>query len=156
MTLHRNKKITLVLVVVIVAIQFVQPARNKNAGEMPSDFTVMYVVPENVKTVLQTACYDCHSNNTNYPWYASIQPLGWIMAGHIKNGKAELNFSGFGGYTNRKQITKLKEMANQVKDNAMPLPSYKLLHTNARLSAADKALVVHWLMAQADTLSTNQ
>ena len=74
------------------------------------------------------------------------------MARHIKNGKEKLNFSGFGNNTKRKQISKLKEMVNQVKDNEMPLLSYKLMHRKARLSAQDKTMLTEWLTTTADSL----
>ena len=90
------KKIALVLVIVFVAIQFIQPAHNKSGQVLPTDFTIVYTVPPNVQTILQNACTDCHSNNTSYPWYSNIQPMAWIMKRHIDNGKEKLNFSEFG------------------------------------------------------------
>ena len=56
-------------------------------------------MPDSVKVILQNACYDCHSNNTRYPWYVNIQPVGWWMSGHIADARDGLNFSEFGGYT---------------------------------------------------------
>ena len=153
-TMGRIKKILLGTVIVFIAIQFIQPARNKSGQVLPTDFAKIYVVPNNIQSILQNACYDCHSNNTNYPWYSNIQPMAWVMAGHIKNGKEKLNFSGFGGNTTRKQISKLKEMLNQVKDNEMPLWSYKLMHKNARLTQSETTLLMDWMQKKADSLST--
>ncbi|MES2005506.1 heme-binding domain-containing protein [Sediminibacterium roseum] len=149
----RNKKIILFVAVVLIAIQFIQPAHNINGQVSPGDFGKIYSVPVNVQTSLQVACYDCHSNNTRYPWYANIQPPGWMMARHIKNGKAKLNFSEFGSYTGRRQISKLKGIATQIKDGDMPLSSYTLIHKNAILSAADKNLIIEWVYKTADSLS---
>src|SRR5437867_1034567 len=104
-----RKKIALGLAISFVAIQFIQPARNKNNETSENDITMKYRVPGNVLTVLQTSCYDCHSNNTNYPWYSRIQPFGWFLERHIKKGKAELNFSEFNSYTTRRTISKLRE-----------------------------------------------
>lgn len=89
----RIKKILLGILVVIIAIQFIQPARNKSARVLPTDVSKIYNVPENVQAILKRSCYDCHSNNTIYPWYSWIQPAGWWLASHIKRGKEELNFS---------------------------------------------------------------
>ncbi len=153
--MSRNKKIALAVCIIFIALQFIQPAHNKNGLVLPTDFTKVYNAPENVQSILLNACYDCHSNNTNYPWYSNIQPMAWIMARHISNGKEKLNFSDFGSNTNRKQISKLKEIANQIKDNEMPITSYKFMHKNAVLSQEEKTLLINWMQATADSLSVN-
>lgn len=148
------KKILLVLLILFIAIQFIQPAHNKSGQVLPTDFAKIFVVPNNVQILLQNACYDCHSNNTSYPWYSKIQPMAWLMASHIKNGKAKLNFSDFGSNSNRKQITKLKEIANQIKDDEMPISSYKAMHKKANLTKEEKSLIMYWMNKTADSLST--
>lgn len=153
--MSRIKKILLALLVVFIAIQFIQPAHNKTVQVLPTDFVKVFTVPNNVQSVLQAACYDCHSNNTNYPWYSKIQPMAWMMARHINNGKDKLNFSDFGSYTSRRQISKLKGIANQIKDDEMPLSSYKWMHKNARLSKEQKNLIIDWMNKTADSLSAN-
>lgn len=140
------------LLLIFIAIQFVHPEENKSGEEQPNDFAKVFAVSGDVQSILQNACYDCHSNNTKYPWYANVQPLGWMLARHINNGKAELNFSSFGSNSQRKQISKLKAVANQVKDDEMPLSSYKLMHNKARLSPQDKKLITEWFTAMADSL----
>lgn len=110
------KKILLVLLIAFIAIQFIQPARNKSVQVLATDISKTVPVSENVKTILQTSCYDCHSNYTNYPWYNYVQPTAWILANHIKHGKKDLNFSDFGSYPTRKQQSKLKAIADQIKD----------------------------------------
>ena len=98
--MSRIKKILLALLGVFIAIQFIQPAHNKSVQVVPADFSEIYTVPVNIQFGLQNTCYDCHSNNTVYPWYSNIQPIAWMMSRHIKNGKDKLNFSDFGSYTN--------------------------------------------------------
>ena len=149
------KKILLSLLMVLILIQFIQPARNKSSELSSTDIKKTFSIPENVQLVLQIACYDCHSNNTNYPWYSKIQPFGWLLAKHIKNGKAELNFNEFSSYSLRRQISKLTGIGNSVKDGTMPLTSYILIHKNARLSNEDKALLIGWAMSTKDSLSAN-
>src|SRR5947207_1794491 len=151
----RKTRILLILLVVATIIQFIQPAHNKSMQVLPTDFAVMYKPTHQVQQILQNACYDCHSNNTNYPWYSNIQPFAWIMASHINNGKEKLNFSEFGNNTTRKQISKLKEISNQLKDDEMPITSYKLMHKNANLSQDEKILLMNWLQTKADSLSAN-
>lgn len=148
------KKLVLSLLILFIVIQFIQPARNKNGQVLPSDITKMYSLPENVQSVFKTACYDCHSNNTNYPLYVHIQPIGWIMAWHIKNGKENLNFSEFGSYSKRKQFNKLRAIETSIKEGSMPISSYTLMHSNARLGREDKKLITDWVSITKDSLST--
>ena len=151
--MSRVKKILLVLLIVIIAIQFIQPAGNESGQVLPTDIAKVYNIPDQVQTVLKNACYDCHSNNTNYPWYANIQPVGWMLARHIKNGKAELNFNEFGSYSIRKQKNKLNSIANSLKDGTMPLSSYTLIHKNARLTKDENALIINWANNAMDSLA---
>ena len=148
-----KKKILVGLLVGFAVIQFIQPARNTSNNVLPADIQKIYVVPDTVSTVLQISCYDCHSNNTHYPWYSFIQPAAWLMASHIKEGKANLNFSEFGTYSKRKQQSKLQAMINSINDNTMPVSSYTMLHKKAILSVKSKALLLDWIQATKDSLS---
>jgi len=141
---------------VLILIQFFQPARNKSSELSSTDIKKTFSIRGNVQLILKISCYDCHSNNTNYPWYSRIQPFGWLLAKHIKNGKAELNFNEFSSYSLRRQISKLNGIGNSVKDGTMPLNSYTMIHKNARLSKEDKALLIDWAMSTKDSLSQNR
>lgn len=147
------KKILLGLLAIIIIIQFFQPARNKNGQAMPNDISKIVVVPADVQGILKKACYDCHSNNTAYPWYTSIQPINSFMNNHIQSGKEKLNFNEFGTYTSRRQLSKLRAIENSLKDGTMPLSSYTLIHRNAVLSTMEKSLLVSWLQNSKDSLN---
>lgn len=153
--MNLKTKIALFFLVGFIAIQFFQPARNNAERVLPTDIQKIYPVPKQVMNVLRTSCYDCHSNKTNYPWYTSIQPVGWILASHIKSGKSNLNFSEFGAYSNRKQQSKLRAIINSVNDDTMPLDSYLEIHVNAKLSAQSKAVLIDWFKTTKDSLSLN-
>lgn len=153
--MSKAKWVLLSLLVVFIAIQFIRPARNKSEDQLSPDFVKQYAVPEQVQNILHTACYDCHSNNTYYPWYANIQPAAWIMASHIKRGKQRLNFSEYGNLSRRKQASRMREIINQVKDNEMPLSSYKWLHKDARLSRDQREQLMNWLEQTADSISAD-
>jgi hypothetical protein len=150
------KKIAIVIIAGLLIIQFFRPARNRSNKILETDITKTYVIPATVEQVLKTSCYDCHSNNTNYPWYANIQPFGWLLANHIREGKAELNFSEFGSYTSRRQKSKLKGIENSIKDGSMPLESYTLMHREAFLSKEEKALLLDWSMKVRDNLTLKE
>lgn len=148
-----TKKILFAIGIIIIAIQFIQPAHNKSGQLTATDISKIIHIPVDVQLVLKNACLDCHSNNTHYPWYSNIEPMGWLMASHIKQGKEELNFSEFGSYSNRRQLSKLNGIANSIKDDIMPLSSYKLMHKNAALSEKEKTLVINWAQQAKDNLS---
>jgi len=139
------KIIGLVLLVVLVGLQFFPARSNQNTIVPSTDFVKTYKVSERVTQMLHTSCYNCHSNNTDYPWYSKVQPVGWYLENHINKGKEELNFSEFGSYSGRKQQSKLTSMISQVEDDKMPLPSYTFIHREARLSAEDKNNLVDYL-----------
>src|SRR5450759_5035202 len=132
------KKILLVSGILFIALQFIRPVHNKSGKILITDISNVVAIPDTVLSLLKNACYDCHSNNTDYPWYTDIQPMGWLMAHHIKQAKSQLNFSEFGTYSQRKQLSKLDGIANSIRDNIMPLSSYKMMHKNAQFSTNEK------------------
>ena len=117
-----------------------------------NDITKAMPVPDDIQTILKTSCYDCHSNNTLYPWYASIQPVAWWLNDHIEEGKKEINFNEFAGYSLRRQYKKLGEIIKQLKEDEMPLESYRLIHRNAVLSEPKKLSLSNWAQALRDTM----
>ena len=139
-----KKKIVLVLIVLLVVIQFIRPGRNGSVTASTNEISGYYSVPDTVAGILKRSCYNCHSNNTSYPWYTNIQPVGWWMQHHVNEGKDELNFSEFGGYTAKRQHHKMEEIAEQVKKGEMPLNSYLWVHTDARLSESEKEILIAW------------
>ena len=148
------KKILIIGFVIFLLMQLYQPARNESyEQELTANFTKMYDVPKNVETILRTSCYDCHSNNTNYPLYSYIQPARFFMEEHIKDGKKDLNFNEFGKYSKRKQENKLEAIIKQIKSDEMPLASYTLLHKNAIVTPAQKEEVINWINKTKDSLS---
>ena len=151
--MSRTKKILLVLMLVFIAMQFIRPAPNSSNTVQQADMVTHFNVPANVAGVLKTSCYDCHSNNTSYPWYSNIQPVGWLLAKHVKDGKEELNFDEFTTYSKRRQFSKLKSIQNSIKDGSMPLTSYTLIHKDAKLSDENKALLLRWTSKTIDSLS---
>lgn len=140
----RGNKIFLALGILFLAGQAIQPTKNKGALNAPTDIAQVINVPDTVAVMLKKSCYDCHSNNTVYPWYDNIFPANWWVAEHIREGKRELNFSKFGEYNDRKQAKKLEEISDQIKDGAMPLKSYLFLHDGARLNEQQQKMLTDW------------
>jgi hypothetical protein len=117
-----------------------------------TDFLLVNNPPENISTLLKESCYDCHSNNTEYPWYNKMQPAAWFLEEHIKEGKAELNFNEWENYSDRRKNSKLKSIINQIKDDEMPLSSYTLFHRDAILSDAEKKTLIDYMTKIKDSL----
>jgi len=138
------KKTLIVLLIAFIVIQFFRPEKNLSAAVTADDITVLYPMPDSVQQVLAKACYDCHSNNTRYPWYFNIQPAAWFMADHVVDGKKELNFSEFGKRPLAKRAKKLKKLAKEVQEGGMPLDSYTWIHRDAVLTEAEKNTIINW------------
>ena len=147
------KKILLISGILFIALQFIRPVHNKSGQILTTDISKMAAISDSVLSILKNGCYDCHSNNTYYPWYSNIQPMGWLMAYHIKKAKSQLNFSDFGSYSQRRQLSKLDGIANSIRDDIMPLSSYKWMHKNAQLNKYEKTLLINWVLQARDSLS---
>lgn len=149
-----KKKIFIGLAILLLVIQFIRP--EKNSGEMygANDITHSVDVPAEVKGILEKACNDCHSNKTNYPWYTNIQPFGWWIAHHVDEGVHEINFSEFNTYKLRRKLHKLEELAEQVKEGEMPMDSYTWMHSEAKLTDAEKQTLITWALNSKALLDT--
>lgn len=138
------KKILYVLLAALVIIQFIRPSKNQSTGSNAYEINTKFIMPADVKAVMEIACYDCHSNNTRYPWYANVQPVAWWLQGHIIDGKKELNFSEFTIYAPKKQYRKFKEIKEMISTGEMPLESYTWIHKNAVLSKEQATAITEW------------
>ncbi len=138
--MSKKKKFLIILLIILVVIQFFRPTRNEGIADGPNSM----IVPENVKTILQTSCYVCHSNHTEYPWYTNVQPVGWWMTNHVNEAKREINFSEFNTYKLKRKIKKMKEIREQLEEDEMPLSSYTLIHGNAKLSSEQRDILLKW------------
>lgn len=145
--LRKPKHIAIILIAILLVIQLVPT--NKNTGEAfgNNDITHSVAVPEEIKNILVTSCYDCHSDFTNHMWYESIQPIGWWIHHHIDDGKRHLNFSQFNTYKDKKKAHKLEELSEMVSSGEMPMSSYTLVHGNAKLSAEQQKALIDWANA---------
>lgn len=148
------RNIAIGLVVVLVIIQFFRPARN-TSNEAGNDITKKYVIPDTVQAILKSSCYDCHSNHTEYPWYANIQPVAWWLQHHVDEGKDELNFNTFAAYRIGRQYNKLDKITKEINKGDMPLTSYTLIHRYAVLDEGQKKLVSDWADAIHDSIKAS-
>ncbi len=139
-----KKKLIIIIGSLFLILQLFPISRNQSK-EYSKDISTIEKITPDVKNILQSSCYDCHSNNSIYPIYASIQPIAWWLQHHIDEGKEELNFSEFAGYSPRRRFHKLEEIKEQIVENEMPLYSYTIVHTQAKLSEQQKSILINWV-----------
>lgn len=145
------KKLLIGIAILVLVAQLIRP--EKNISTVPpgkEDFLVSLGAPPEIRQTFQTACYDCHSSNTRYPWYAEIQPFGWWLKRHVDDGKTEFNFSAFGTYTAKRQKSKLEAISDVIGDRSMPLKSYTWIHRDAIFTDEQIKKLQAWLEAAQD------
>lgn len=150
------KYIILGLIALLVIIQFI--ARPEKISEPLSDDDIGIVLNVNAEMMgfLKDACYDCHSNQPKYPWYASVAPISWSIADHIEHGRGELNFSEWGTYSKRKADHKLEEMFEEVEEKHMPLSSYLSMHPEAEITPEKLQMLKAWVEAERTKLAESE
>ncbi len=148
--MSRRLKITGIgLIVLLVVLQFFHPERNSAPVDPEQDMLTVIAPPEHIANLLRDACYDCHSNQTLYPWYQKISPVSWYLNRHIKKGKKDLNYSEYGGMDKADRIGLLVETCDVLDAGTMPLQSYLLFHQEARLTQEERELLCNWTEEEA-------
>ena len=138
--------------ILLIAAQFVRPEKTNPASDVSKAIQSHIEMEPAVSDVLGRACYDCHSNATEWPWYSKVAPVSWFLVSHVNDGRRHLNFSEWAGYDRSKALRKLHEIDEEVSSKAMPLSSYTFLHPEARLSEQERALVSEWAKAEGKRL----
>lgn len=136
-----------------LASQAFRPDRRNPASDPALAITAQLNVPADVRAILQRSCYDCHSNNTVWPWYTEVSPVSWLVADDVKEGRRHMNFSEWGSYRQAIRVAKLDMIVSEVDKGEMPLRKYLLIHGDASLSEADRDLLCAWAGAVSDSLT---
>jgi heme-binding protein len=138
------KKIPVALLVILMVIQFFRIDKTNPPARQETDFIYNTHPSPGIGNILKTSCYDCHSYQTVYPWYANVAPISWWLKNHINEGRHHLNFSEWTNYSSKKTDHKLEECVEMIQEGEMPLYSYTLLHRNAVLNAEQQHALVVW------------
>ncbi|KFF10118.1 heme-binding domain-containing protein [Chryseobacterium soli] len=146
------KKIIVIVLVAFIMIQFF-PIDKTNPPATPGmDFLRIKDTPPEIAKIISTSCYDCHSNETKYPWYSSIAPSSWFLKNHVVEGRKHLNFSTFAVYEPKRQAHKLEECIEMIEKKEMPLESYYIGHQDAKLTDQQRLeLVAYFKKVKEDT-----
>ena len=134
----------LVLSILFIGAQAIRPDKTNPTVVTADTMPARLHVPPGVETVLRRACYDCHSHQTQWPWYSHIAPASWLLIDHVNDGRRHLNFSAWAQYDAKKAGRKLEEICEEIEAGAMPLRSYLALHPRARLSAQEVQALCDW------------
>ena len=140
----KRKKILLSILGLFIIAQLIPVDRSIPEIQPEQDFLHLVDAPQPMANLIKSACYDCHSYHTSYPWYANIAPASFFLQGHINGGREEMNFSEWGTFSKEKKQHKLEECAEMVRDGKMPMKSYTNLHPEARLTDIQKESLVQW------------
>lgn len=137
-----KKRIFIILLALLVIGQFIKPNRTVPDVDPNGTFQAKKLVNENVQNLLEGACYDCHSNDSTYPWYADIAPVSWWLQGHINGGRDQLNFSIWNSYSTQRQAIKIEEIIEVMEDQRMPLATYALMHKAGRIDKEEAQQII--------------
>ncbi len=111
------------------------------------------VAEQSVKPLLRRSCYNCHSNETAWPWYSNVAPVSWLVASDVKEARRHLNFSEWGTYSAEKQHSRLMGIADEIKDGGMPLWYYSAVHPDSRLTGLEREKIINWTAAALDAVN---
>lgn len=138
------KHIIIGLVILFVVMQFFRIDKTNPQSDPADDFIAHTDPPTGTAIQIKESCYDCHSNNTRYPWYADVAPASWIIGSHIEDGRKHLNFSEWGKYDKERRKHKLDEIVEEVEEGNMPMSGYVLIHGDAELTGEQKESFINW------------
>ena len=138
------KRFFILALLALVVIQFIRPEKNDGDYRSLDAFTAETNPSNEVVAIFKSACFDCHSDHTRYPWYAQVAPISFWLDDHIEHGKGHLNFSEWGSYSPKRKDHKLEEVIEMVEEKEMPLPSYTWTHKDAILDEAQIAALINW------------
>ena len=139
------KIVGIIVVTIAVILQLFPSKLPETNNNNPNDFLANNQIPDSIALLLKNGCYDCHSNETKYPWYSNVKPAAWLLARDTKVGREHLNLSEWESLSLRKKLKVLNEMSDEVKAKEMPLAPYMLIHKNARFTDSERRQLIQWI-----------
>ena len=129
-----KSKIIKILLAVFILIQFIRIDKTNPKVDQAQDFISIYKPSESIAKTLKSSCYDCHSNESKYPWFSNIAPVSWMVKHHIDEGREELNFSEWGTFLTKRKLKKIEEIIEEVEAGEMPMKPYVIMHNDTKIS----------------------
>lgn len=137
-----KRKLLLACLLAVLLIQLIRPERTAEPLDPLNDLIAVTKPSAEVEAILRMACYDCHSGQPRYPWYANVAPISWWLQHHVNEGREHFDVSSWGKASVKKRDHKVKEAVEMLEEGEMPLPSYTWTHADARLSEAQRATLM--------------
>jgi hypothetical protein len=134
-------------------IQFLGPGKTNPPVENSQTLTVQLEVTPKVKNIIERACQNCHSYETQWPWYSNVAPVSWFVIDHVNHARREMDLSNWAQYDRNKMIHKLEEMCELVEQGEMPLSPYLWMHDEAYLAVEDVNILCEWSTAERKRLA---
>jgi len=150
------KLLALVIIALVILIQLYRPERYTTEEITSDHITKVLKVPDNVQSIFKRSCYDCHSNQTRWPWYSGVAPVSWFVISDVSRGRSKMNFSEWGKYSKDKQSIKLDNICDEITDGEMPLKQYLYIHKEAVLSKEDKNILCNWSKEESKKLDDDE
>lgn len=144
-----KSKIIKILLVVFIAMQAFRIDKTNPQAAKELDFISINKPSKDIAKVLKASCYDCHSNESTYPWYSNVAPVSWFLKHHIDEAREELNFSEWGNFSEKRKAKKLEEITEEVEEGEMPMTSYLLMHSEAKMSDVQREAFVTYFKSLA-------
>ena len=148
----KKKIIWSIVLLMIIVPQFIPVEKPEINEDVSNDLIAANEIPENISNLLKTSCYDCHSNQTVYPWYSNVAPVSWLVIRDVKEGRKELNFSDWETISKLDKAKILDDIAEEVEGGDMPMPIYFITHSDAKLSDKDRKDISSWAETFAEEL----
>lgn len=138
----------ILLIAAFVVLQFIGIEKTNPEFDSSGDFIVMENPPADIAQVLRSACYDCHSNQTVWPWYSNIAPISWMLEEHVVDGRDNLNLNYWSEFDVEDRAYVIEEMIEEIEEGEMPIPGYLITHSDAKLSETQKEKLFTWLRSK--------
>jgi hypothetical protein len=146
----KKKWYLFIIVAILLIIQLIRIDKTNPPVDIAKDFITVTNPPADIAKIIKTSCYDCHSNETVYPWYSNVAPVSWYLKNHINEARHRVNFSEWANYPVQKVSRKLEACAEDIEHGEMPLSSYNLIHTGSKLNQDQSKILSDWFKKESE------
>jgi hypothetical protein len=142
--MRKSRFIGAIIIAVLMILQLFPSGRPDISNNNKDDLIANNTINDTVTKLIRNACYDCHSNETKYPWYSYVAPVSWLVSRDVRMGRENLNFSNWESYSKLDKAEYLDDISDEVSSGEMPLPIYIPLHPEAKLTQKEREILVNW------------
>jgi hypothetical protein len=134
----------IIILIALIILQILPKELPENSDDSLTNIIYVEQIPEGVADIFKVSCFDCHSNQTNYPWYSKIVPVYYLVKRDVEMGREEVNFSDWNDLSKRKKIKALSSSIEEVEEGTMPMKIHTLIHRDAVMTDSKKEAFISW------------